>query len=538
MMTSQVRAASSPGLLLVNGRIYTMDPAQPLAEAMAVQGSRILDVRKNSDFEDLIKNRGWEVVDLEGRSVLPGFIDSHAHLQRFALRLVEVNLEGEESKEEIMRIVAQRVKGAQPGEWITGRGWNQNLWGGIFPRKDDLDQVAPDNPVVLTRRDGHLLWANSLALRAAGINRNTLDPSGGEIKRDEFGEPTGILKEKATDILHMIIPRPTSGVREGALRQAIKVAQSLGITGIHNMVHDVEGKEPFSDFQNLFHRGELGLRVYMCIPHKSLEEAIAVGTKTGFGNEYLRLGHLKIFADGTLGSQTADMLEPFHDQSGNVGIEVSAEEELERAILLASQNDIACAIHAIGDRAVRRVLDAFERAKKVAPHLRHRIEHAQLLHPQDLPRFSQLGVIASMQPIHATSDMLIADKYWGSRARWSYAWKSLLKAGARVAFGSDSPWDELDPLLGVYAAVTRQRPDGTPPGGWYPEERISVEEAVYAYTMGAAYASGEDGIKGSLAPGKLADLVVLSQDIFRIPAQDILNTRVIMTVFDGRIVYR
>lgn len=515
-----------------------MDPALPLAEAVAIQGSHIRAVGNSDEVKPLASGRGGEVIDLGGRAVIPGFIDAHVHLQRFALGLVEINLDGEESREETLRIVAQRVKETRPGEWITGRGWNQNLWGGIFPTKEDLDQVASHNPVVLTRRDGHLLWANSLALQAAGIDRNTSDPASGEIQRDENGEPTGILKEKATDLLHAVIPRPTPKVRERALLQAIKAAQSLGITGIHNMIHDTEGKEPFSDFQTLFYRGELGLRVYMCIPHKSLEEAIALGTKTGFGNEYLRLGHLKIYADGTLGSQTADMLEPFYGQTGYAGIEVAPREELERTVFRASQNDIACAIHAIGDRAVRRTLDALEKSKGINPSLRHRIEHAQLFHPQDLPRFSQFGVLASMQPIHATSDMLIAEKYWGERSRFSFAWRSLLESGVRLAFGSDTPWEDLNPFLGIHAAVTRQRADGTPPGGWYPEQRLSVEQAVYAYTMGSAYASGEESIKGSITPGKLADMAILTQDIFQISPTEIPETRVLATVLDGRIVYR
>lgn len=523
---------TSQGLLLVNGRIYTVDPSRPIAEAVAIEGNRILAVGKDGDLKNLAKDRGWEVVDLGGRAVLPGLIDSHIHFLGYATGLTEVSLEGVESLEQALEIIAAKVKDTEAGQWITGRGWDQNRWGG-FPTKQHLDSVAALNPVALRRKDGHLLWVNSLALAAMGIDRNTPDPPGGEITRDEQGEPTGILKENATHLLEGTIPEDKPEIRERALRRATEIAQSRGLTGIQ----DMEGGEAFSDFQHLLQQGELGLRVYMCLPSRSLEDAVEVGVRTGFGNEYLRLGHLKIFADGTLGSQTADMLEPFAGQPNNRGIEVTSQPELERLVEKATQNGMACAIHAIGDRAVRRALDAIAKANAWQQGLRPRIEHVQLIHPQDIPRFAELGVIASMQPIHASSDMLIADKYWGSRAGWSYAWKTLLQAGVRLAFGSDSPVEDLNPLVGIHAAVTRQQADGTPSGGWYPEQQLSVEQAVYGYTMGAAYASGEENIKGSLTPGKLADLVVLSQDIFQIPPADILNTRVTMTIFDGRVVY-
>jgi len=338
--------------------------------------------------------------------------------------------------------------------------------------------------------------------------------------------------------MHLIYdaaPLPGPETRQEALRSAISEAQRLGLTGIH----DCDGSESLSDYQELLSREELGLRVFMMIPRENLDEAIKVGLRSGFGNEYLRIGNLKIFSDGTLGSQTAEMLEPFIGQPQNRGIAAITQHELEDLVGRAADAGIACSVHAIGDKANRRVLDAFarQRQKGTGTRLRHRVEHVQLLDPADIPRFKELDIMASMQPIHATSDMLLADRYWGERARWGYAWRSLLNAGTRLAFGSDAPVEPLDPLVGIHAAVTRQRANGEPEGGWYPQERLSVAEAVHGYTLGAAYASGEEKEKGAITAGKLADLVVLSQDVFHIPPEEIVNTRVVATIFDGKIVY-
>jgi len=378
------------------------------------------------------------------------------------------------------------------------------------------------------------MWVNSLALERARIDEGTPDPPGGEIERDEQG-PTGILKERARELLEEILPKPSPQTRQEALREAISEAQGFGLTGIH----DCEGSEALADFQTLLAQGELGVRVYMMIPQESLKKVITLGLKTGFGNDFLRLGHLKLFADGSLGSQTAHMLEPFYGQPDNCGIPILSRDELQDIVGRANEAEIACAVHAIGDAANRKVLDMFAqlRARGARGEVRHRIEHAQLLHPDDISRFKQLDIIASMQPIHATSDMLMADRYWEERARYSYAWRSLLYSGARLAFGSDCPVESLDPLMGIHAAVTRQRANGEPEGGWYPQERLTMSEAVHAYTLGAAYASGEERTKGSIAPGKLADLVVLSRDVFETPPREILETEVLYTIFDGRVVY-
>jgi predicted amidohydrolase YtcJ len=532
----------SPSLLLFNATIYTMDDQNPQAEAVALRDGRIVAVGRADEVREAAGPRA-ESIDLEGRAVVPGFIDAHVHLLDYALTLERVNLEGVDSLAQAVALVRQRIVSAEPGAWIRGRGWDHNLWGGSFPHKEDLDGIAPRNPVALTRKDGHLVWCNSLALQAAGIGPQTPDPPGGRIQRGADGEPTGILMETARELVYAAIPAPPAQQRLEALRRAFPIAHSLGLTGAHEMGY-LEGGEPLSDYQELLARGELGLRVCATIPRKQVNEALALGLHTGFGDEWLRIGGVKIFMDGTLGSQTADMLADFEGQPGNRGVVVTSAAEIREFVRRASGAGLACTVHCIGDAAVRKALDAiafchpqsFDYAQDRSA-IRHRIEHAQLVHPDDIPRFARLGVIASMQPIHATSDLEIADRYWGARCRAAYAWRSLLDADARLCFGSDCPIETLSPLAGIHAAVTRQRADGTPEDGWYPEQRLTVAEAVQAYTLGAAYASGEESSKGSITVGKLADLVVLSRDIFAIPPQEILETEVVATVLHGKVVY-
>jgi len=527
------------GLVLYNGRIYTMDRARPRAQAVAIAGNRIAAVGEDEQIKSLLAP-GGEAVDLGGRTVVPGFTDCHIHFVEYALRLARIDLSGVRSRAEALRLVAERARTARPGEWLLGGGWDRNLWDDpSFPTREDLDSVAPRNPVALGSKDGHSLWANSLALARAGITAETPDPPGGEIERRAgTGEPTGILKETAKRLVEEVIEKPSPEAIQSALKVAMANAHRAGLTGIH----DCEDELAFAAFQELSKQGELGLRVLMHVPAENLDHAIGLGLRTGFGNEWLRVGGVKIFADGALGSRTAAMLAPYQDEPHNLGIVVTPKEELRELIRKASRAGLSVAIHAIGDRANRDVLDVLEEGRQAGEGagLRHRIEHVQLLHPADIPRLAKLGVIASMQPIHATSDMEMVRRHWGEeRARGAYAWRSLLDAGTVLVFGSDCPVETLNPLVGIHAAVTRRRADGSPgPEGWHPEERITVEEAVRAYTLGAAYASGEEREKGSIAPGKLADLVVLSQDIFAIPPMSILETRVEATIFDGQFVYR
>lgn len=521
-------------LVLTNARVYTMEWARPTADAVAVQGNRIVAVGAADEMPD------GRRVDLGGRTVTPAFTDAHMHIMSWALSLDRLALDGIASVAEIARLVAEKAAVTSPGEWILGRGWNHSLWGGDFPSRADLDRVAPDHPVALTRKDGHMVWANSRALALAGVTSVTPDPAGGEIRHDERGEPTGLFAENANDLIYDAIPLPTPEGRRAALGRAFPILHRMGIVGGHEMGYD-DGPGLWADFSALRDEGRLPFRITMYMPKHYLNEMIARGMRSGDGDHNLHVGGLKIFMDGTLGSQTADMLEPFEGQPNNRGIVTTELDEFRSLVFLGADNGVSVAIHAIGDGANRKILDVFSewRAGLGADSpLRQRIEHVQLLHPDDLGRLAELGIIASMQPIHATSDMLVADRFWGARARYAYAWCSLVGRGTRLAFGSDAPVETPDVIQGIHAAVTRRRADGNPAGGWYAEECVSVPTAVHAYTAGAAYVSGEEAAKGTLTPGKLADLVVLSDDIFEAEPMDILNARVDATMLDGRWVYQ
>mgnify|MGYP002153774483 CR=1 FL=1 len=524
------------GIILQNGRVYTMDPEQPLAQAVVLRGTRVAHVGTTAEMQVWIGHGGWEVIDLHGRTVLPGLTDAHVHLSGYAVARTRVDLAGVDRLEEALARVAHWVERTPPGQWIQGRGWNHYLWGGRWPTRQDLDSVAPNHPVSLTRVDGHSVWVNSLALRLAEVDAESRAPLGGEIMVDEEGRPTGVLKELAGELVLERIGKPDAEERQRLLGEAFVEAHSLGLTG----VHAPEEAEAFSDYQALYARRSLRLRVLAHLPQNRLEEAIDLGIRSGFGDERLRVGALKIFADGSLGSKTASLLEDYEDEPGYRGLPTLSVRQLDDLVLRASAAGIAVAVHAIGDRAVRLTLDALARAERKArrPPLPHRVEHAQLIHPQDIPRLKELGVVASMQPIHCPSDMLVARRLWGNRCRHAYAWRSILDSGALLAFGSDVPVETMDPWAGIHAAVTRQRADGTPQGGWYPEERLTVEEALWAYTMGPATAAGEAHLKGSIEEGKVADLIVLDRDIFQIPPEEIRGTQVQMTILGGEIVYQ
>ena len=530
-------------IILFNGRVRTMEAAAPRASAIAVRGGRIRHVGNDTAVRAAAGGtRGVQSIDLQGRCVLPGLTDSHLHFKWFAESLAAVDVETATLDEAVARVRA-RAQTAEPGAWITGTGWNHNVWGtGALPDLEPLDGAAPRNPVALQAKSGHALWVNSLALLKAGIRLETPDPEGGKIAHGKDGTPSGILLENATHLVHAVIPKSTRGDLARMMRDAQTAVHRLGLTG----VHDFDSSLALQAFLELESRGELALRVVKGIPHEHLPAAIDLGMRTGFGGERLRLGQVKMFADGALGPQTAWMLAPY-EGSWATGIPTLSEEQLVIDISRANAAGIACAVHAIGDAACHMVLNAFEKSAHAAPGpgaggglrgLRNRIEHVQLLHPDDLGRLARLGIVASMQPLHATSDMLIAERYWGARCAGAYAWKSLLDEGTALAFGSDCPVEIPDPLAGIHAAVTRRRADGSPgPGGWRPEQRLSVEQAVGAYTMGAAYAAGREEELGSIAPGKLADLTVLDRDIFSIDPQEIRNTKVSATMVGGRLVW-
>ncbi len=523
-------------LAVVNGTIYTMDPGQPTVTALAVTGGRVSALGTLEAVRPHIGPR-TQVLDLAGHIAIPGLTDAHLHFASYGLSLAQVDLTGVRSAREAAERVRARAEATPVGEWVQGRGWDRNLWSPPgLPRREVLDELVSANPVALSSKDGHSLWLNSQALERLGATRGELDRWGAQVLRDErSGEPSGILVEEAAGDAGERIPGPGPEELRRAICLAAEQALRVGLTG----VHDCEGGAEMAAFAGLWREQALPLRVYMLIPRENLDAAIQLGMHTGFGDEWLRIGHLKLFADGALGSHTADMLEPYQSEPTNRGVSVLDGDKLHTVVERASRARIAVATHAIGDRANRRVLNAYERTRPLwAPAgLRPRIEHVQLLAEADVPRLAGIGVIASMQPIHATSDYQMAETYWGPRSRGAYAWRSLLDAGTVLAFGSDCPVETMDPLAGIYAAVKRQRPDGTPPGGWRPEQCLSVEEAVRAYTWGAAYAAGEERDKGSLTPGKVGDLAILSHDIFRIPPEALLETHVLGTVCGGRLAY-
>jgi predicted amidohydrolase YtcJ len=523
-----------PDLILTNARIHTMDAAQPTARSITLRDNVILALGNDDAMRSLLPDA--EVIDLHDRCVIPGLIDAHLHAEWTALGLKNIDAEAP-TLDELLRRVEKRVKITPTGAWLRGHGWNQNVWGGVFPTKSDLDRVAPEHPVFLTAKSGHAAWANSLALKMAGITASTSNPAGSEIVRESNGEPTGIFFEDAMELVSKIIPEPTAQQVAEAMRDALPLFQHVGLTG----VHDFDGARALQAWQILKERGELNFRVSKTIPVTLQEHAIVLGIRSGFGDDWLRINSVKTFADGALGPQTALMIDPYEGTTDYRGISTCDKEEMFEHVRKASAAGLSSTIHAIGDKASHDVLDvlAMVRQGEGNTRLRHRIEHVQLLHPDDFKRLAQLNVIASMQPIHATSDMLIADRYWGARSGGAYAWRTQLNAGAMLAFGSDSPVESFNPFLGIHAAVTRRRADGSPhPDGWYPEQRLTVDKAVYGFTLGAAYASYEETHKGSLTPGKLADLIVLDRDIFSIEPMEIAEAQVLATMIDGQFVWR
>ncbi|MFP3895295.1 MAG: amidohydrolase [Anaerolineales bacterium] len=521
-------------IVLFNGSIHTLDPSVPVVEALAICGDRIRAIGSSQDMLDLCPKA--ERLDLARRTVLPGFIDAHVHFSSYGLLLQQVDLAEAPSLNETLQRIQRAARELREDQWLLGRGWNHNVWPEpVQPTRDDLDGVVRHVPVALSSKDGHALWVNSRALQMTDIDASTPDPPGGQIRRHSDGDPSGILTEKAQALIREHIPTPDTETMDQAMRAAMRDAARLGITGIHNC----EGSDALAAFQRLENDGNLTLRVWHMIPVDNLAAARQLGLRTGFGNDLLRIGHVKLFADGALGSATAEMMEPYEGRPGDRGVPVTESKEMYQAVSTAARGGLACAIHAIGDGANRRVLDVYERVLQagLSSALPQRIEHVQLLSPQDIPRLSQLGVVASMQPIHAIHDMDMADRHWGARARWGYAWRSVLETGATLAFGTDCPVEPLDPLKGLYAAITRQRPDGYPQGGWYPQERLNLDEALHAYTVGSATASGESQIKGSLTPGKLADLIVLEDDIYEHPERKLLTTSVCVTILGGQIVH-
>ena len=527
-------------MILLNGHIWTLNPEKPEAEALAIVQNKIIKVGQNSELKRMAGPQS-EIIDLKGAFVLPGFIDSHTHFLNGGLSLRSVQLRDCQSKEEFISRIAAKARELPCGAWILNGDWDQQQFSPPeLPTKDWIDAVTPENPVCVNRFDGHMVLVNSLALKLAGIDKKTVAPAGGEIIKDpKTGEPTGILKDAAADLVYSRIPEPTLAEKIEAVKAALKEAASHGVTS----VHDMSDASSFEVYQELLAKGELTARLYVYFQIPEIETVLRLKLKSGFGHPFLRFAGLKGFVDGSLGSGTALFFEPYTDNPEAYGLlaaHMFPEGIMEKRLRMADEAGLQVAVHAIGDRANAILLDMMEKIiKENRPRDRRwRLEHAQHLRKSDIARFGQLGIIASVQPYHAIDDGCWAEKKIGpERAKTTYAFNSLNQAGAVLVFGSDWTVAPLNPLTGIYAAVTRRTLDGKHPEGWVPEEKISVEEAIKSYTLRAAFAEFSEKEKGSLEPGKLADLVVLDRNLIRIAPEDILKTRVLLTMVDGWIVY-
>ncbi|HEX8904213.1 MAG TPA: amidohydrolase, partial [Longimicrobiaceae bacterium] len=554
--------AAAADMVLVNGRVFLADSASTVVPALAVRGGKVVAAGSDAEVRALAGPR-TRVVDLGGKLVTPGFNDAHIHIAEGGGALLEVDLGGTTSLAEIERRVRAAVAQAGPGEWITGRGWDQTrlpaseLGPGGWPTREALDRAAPNNPVVLSRVDGHTSWANSAALRIAGVTRGTPNPPGGEIVKDpRTGEPTGILKEgPARSLVTTKVPSPGPALIRRQIRAAMELAARTGVTSVQTDVSPItsgsfDENDPalpaaFRVFQELEREDSLTFRVYAWVP--LTREFIAAFTRLGvrapYGDDWVRLGMVKGYTDGSLGSRSAYMLAPYSDAPNTRGLPQHSDAELFSLVDAADAAGLQVILHAIGDAANRQALNAFEHAARANPphERRHRIEHAQVIALSDIPRFRSLGVIASMQPTHATSDMRWAEQRIGpERIKGAYAWRSLLNAGATIVFGTDFPVEPIRPVEGIYSAVTRQSREepGTPPGGWHPEEKLTREEAIRLYTATPAFGEWAERVKGTLRAGMLADFVVWSADLLTIPEREILNAEPVMTVVGGRVVYQ
>ena len=527
-------------LVLVHGRIHTLDPAVPDATALAVIGDRIAKVASDKEISALV-GPGTRKIDLEGRTVIPGLIDAHLHLMGIGESVDQLDLRGITSLEEVVLRVSEAASRAAPGAWILGRGWDQNLWAvQAFPTASVLDSVSGDHPAAFQRVDGHAIWANSKALEAAGIKRGMPDPRGGRILRDPgTGNPTGVLLDDAMELILDKIPKPETAMKKRWVRLAGERLLASGITSVQDAGVN---PEDIDLYKAMVEEGSLPIRVYAMLgdSNRKLPDYFIQERVIGYGDRRFTFRALKVGVDGALGSRGAALLQPYSDDPRNSGISTMPGEQLEEITRQALRRGFQVCVHAIGDRANRTVLDRFQSALAAVPtpDPRLRIEHAQILSPADIPRFEKLGAIASMQPIHATSDMpWVPARLGPDRLAGAYAWKSLLDSSVHLAFGSDAPVESFNPFKGLFAAVTRLDEKLTPEGGWLPEQRLSREEALRAYTLGSAYAAFEENEKGTLTPGKLADLLVLDRDYFEVPEGEIFQITPRMTLLGGKVVY-
>ena len=559
-------------LLLYNGKIFTADAQFSIAEAVAVDGEKIVAVGTSDELRN--KYSAKQEIDLQGKLVTPGFNDAHIHFVEVGLALLQVDLNGSNTLDEARRRIAAKVKETPKGEWILGRGWDHTLWNNRLPTKQDLDDIAPDNPVFFQRVDGHIAWANSAAFKLANITKDTPNPQGGEIVRDANGEPAGVVKETAQSLIDKVIPPPSSQMVSKGLTLALDEAKKYGLTSIQGGID----ADAMPVYEKLLAENKLMARVAIW---QDFEKSVADLKKERADFDALKLDHsrlkfsmLKGFLDGSLGSRTAAMLAPYSDDPANSGIPRKPAEEMIKMIVERDAAGFQIGLHAIGDKSNRIALDGFETAKnernakreelskegkfvgvpcefvviyegatkpaqETRSYCRHRIEHAQVVAPSDFKRFAELGVIASMQPTHAISDKRWAgDRLGEYRVLGAYAWHTFESYGVHVAFGTDSPVELLNPYQTLYAAVSRQDLEGNPVGGWQPQERVSMEDAIRDYTYESAYAEFAEKEKGTIAAGMLADLVVHSKDLLTIEPKEIMTTEPVYTIFNGEIIYR
>jgi predicted amidohydrolase YtcJ len=524
-------------LLLLNGKVWTGD--QGFVQAVAIEGNRII-VAGTNEAAIAAASGDARRIDLSGRLVVPGFIDNHVHFVDGGMQLSRVRLRDASTPEEFARRIAGYAKKAGRDKWVLGGEWDEQLWDPYrLPRKQMIDATTPDNPVFVSRLDGHMALANSVALKLAGITRESKDPPGGTIVRDETGEPTGLLKDAAMDAVGNVIPAASVEDRIAAARAGLKEAARFGVTAFCDMSMGIDAFQDLRAYQRLEKAGELTSRVYLFTPIREHERLSTASIERGFGSDRLRIGALKGFSDGSLGSSTAGFYEPFAGEPDNRGLmmETMTSGAMKKWVAAANSSNLQIAIHAIGDRANDEVLSIFESVPNFRER-RFRIEHAQHLNDKIIKRFAADRVTASMQPYHAIDDGRWAEKKIGhQRALGTYAFRSLLDAGVTLTFGSDWTVAPLDPIAGIYAAVTRRTIDGKNPNGWMPEQKISVEEALRAYTVSNAWAMFMEQRMGRIAPGLLADIAVLSDDLFTIAPEKIEGVQVDMTIVDGDVVY-
>ncbi|MDJ0784875.1 MAG: amidohydrolase [Desulfosarcinaceae bacterium] len=534
----------SPELILFHGTIATLDPRQPNASAVAVAKGRILAVGTDDDVLNL-SSENVKTIDLGGRLVVPGFIDTHIHFHEWALKRQGVKLDDLTCLEELVERLQDTARKRPASQWIMGQGWNESDWSAPqMPTRNLLDQAAPDNPVILWRCDLHLAAANSMALKLAGIQENTPDPPEGRIERDAGGRPTGILRELAINLVRDAVAMPDERQILQAYADATAALHRRGVTGIVDvrLMKDNDGASALNAFQKMDMDGRLELRTWVSLPGEHVGDIIDLGLRTGFGNDRLRIGHVKFFADGGMGARTAWMIEPFLD--ADCGMPLMDMAQLYENVRRAEAAGLSVMVHAVGDRANRELVDLFThlearrcRSSRSLPALPHRIEHVQMIRPEDAQRLGDLNLALCVTPSNMVLDMHLIDTVVGEKGRWTYAFRRLMDSGAAVMFSSDCPVCDPAPLPAIHAAVARQRADGTPEGGWHPRERVRVDEALAAYTATPAKVHRAHDL-GVIAEGCKADMAVLSENILSLPAARLCEVGIVMTIFDGRIVFR